>query len=839
MKSKFLRLKSQPNYRLAAIALTAFCASQLQAQKTFFSAQKTGDRYNTVVSNGSSGLSSPMQSHSVIVGGFQFYYGDGTILNSDASTPTTVTASRDLAALGIVLFGGDAYVHFRNTGLGNLNAGTTTYFTLKERPTNTGISLNAGGLLGISELSSIKGTAYAGAANYNLGSTIGTSNKNEGTVAGTSITRLLIDSTGKWYAAVTPNAAYNAVRLDVAFSSGLINNLANVSAQIKTNVYNAFTEANPTGCQVRPRYTNEGDATGITLNTGALGIQLNQVVSNPERAINPNVNDYSSFSTGVANVGVASTISQTFYFPGGASATDAVQFDLALLQSLVDVSLLGNNISFDFYNGSSETAVATKQLSGSLLGLNLANLVSVDAIFKKLNVSVLAGAAFDRVKVSLNSGLVNAQVIGGAFRIYDVKLGAPKPTLNADTVRIYAGQTPNVTATSAGNDIVWYNAANTQIGTGGAFPVAVNATGDYYAVARRTGCTDNSQGTYLHVIVLNVGFTPSTLPVGTTGTPYSQDLNITGDTVKAPFTFSLSAGTLPPGLTLNTATGLISGTPLTPGFYTFTLGAADNTSTPAVTQQYTIRVVAPLALPPVNLPNATVNTAYPVQTLPAATGGVTPYTYQYQVLPGQTGLGAGLSFDPATRQITGTPTATGVYTFTVKATDSLGTTASTAYILNVVAALTPDLTIDTYAPDVLFVAAAQEKEAIISVNELLGNSTVTASEGVTIIVSKPSSFDVAFDGGISSILSIPVNNSDWEVVSNTSSTLTIRTKSGVNIAGMGSSSVGLKFTLKTSPTPPLRATQNITFSLKTNTGTELTRDNYNNSKTIIVSISRP
>jgi hypothetical protein len=54
---------------------------------------------------------------------------------------------------------------------------------------------------------------------------------------------------------------------------------------------------------------------------------------------------------------------------------------------------------------------------------------------------------------------------------------------------------------------------------------------------------------------------------------YDQAINATGGT--GPYSFSLSSGTLPPGLTLN-AGGVLSGTPTSPGTCNFTVTATDS-----------------------------------------------------------------------------------------------------------------------------------------------------------------------------------------------------------------------------------------------------------------------
>lgn len=87
------------------------------------------------------------------------------------------------------------------------------------------------------------------------------------------------------------------------------------------------------------------------------------------------------------------------------------------------------------------------------------------------------------------------------------------------------------------------------------------------------------------VITLN----PTTLPAGMTAIPYSQSVTATGGT--APYTYTVSNGTLPTGLTLNSATGSISGVPLVPGLFTFTIRATDAAACPGA-RQYTVTIVA-------------------------------------------------------------------------------------------------------------------------------------------------------------------------------------------------------------------------------------------------------
>ena len=63
-------------------------------------------------------------------------------------------------------------------------------------------------------------------------------------------------------------------------------------------------------------------------------------------------------------------------------------------------------------------------------------------------------------------------------------------------------------------------------------------------------------------------------PDGIVGTPYSHTFPVTGGT--PPFTFSIIAGSLPPGLTLDVTTGIVSGTPTGAGTFAFTIEVDDS-----------------------------------------------------------------------------------------------------------------------------------------------------------------------------------------------------------------------------------------------------------------------
>ena len=168
---------------------------------------------------------------------------------------------------------------------------------------------------------------------------------------------------------------------------------------------------------------------------------------------------------------------------------------------------------------------------------------------------------------------------------------------------------------------------------------------------------------------------PATLPNGAVGTPYSQTVSASGGT--APYTFAVTAGSLPPGLGLGSSSGLLSGTPTTQGSYAFTVTASDAAAC-AGSRAYSVDVVcATITIAPASLPPALIGVAY-AQTL-GASGGSAPYTYA--ITSGA--LPPGLALDGASGAITGTPTTGGSYPFTVAATDAVGCSGSRGYTIAV------------------------------------------------------------------------------------------------------------------------------------------------------------
>ena len=157
---------------------------------------------------------------------------------------------------------------------------------------------------------------------------------------------------------------------------------------------------------------------------------------------------------------------------------------------------------------------------------------------------------------------------------------------------------------------------------------------------------------------------------GTQGTPLSYTITATNSPT------SYDANTLPPGLTVDNSTGVISGTPTASGTTISNISATNASGTDTETVTFTIAAGPPAITSPATA-TGTVGTAFNYQI--AASNSPTSYN--------ATGLPAGLTVNPATGVISGTPTASGGSTVVVSATNGTGTgTQNVALTINPAAA---------------------------------------------------------------------------------------------------------------------------------------------------------
>jgi hypothetical protein len=194
-------------------------------------------------------------------------------------------------------------------------------------------------------------------------------------------------------------------------------------------------------------------------------------------------------------------------------------------------------------------------------------------------------------------------------------------------------------------------------------------------------------------VVGPVSVATKALPEAAVGKVYSQALNGAGGT--GGYTWSISSGALPPGLSLAPSTGVVSGTPTASGKASFTVHLADaGPPTQFATRTLELTTARSLAVESSALLGATTSTAY-TQTL-TAVGGTAPY--RWSLAPGQGTLPEGLSLDPDTGTIKGAPGAIGTSDFTAQVTDS--SVPSQSAVQHLALTVTKPLTISTLSlPD--------------------------------------------------------------------------------------------------------------------------------------------
>jgi formylglycine-generating enzyme required for sulfatase activity len=250
----------------------------------------------------------------------------------------------------------------------------------------------------------------------------------------------------------------------------------------------------------------------------------------------------------------------------------------------------------------------------------------------------------------------------------DSASGAQYSSLNATQFTVSGGVAPYKWSATALPATLSINAT-----TGLVSGNLTAAPGNYTA---NITVTDNRSQTATKNYIITVSALPiawstnATLPAGKVADAYSTNLTVTSG--KAPYSFALSNSTLPAGLSLNTATGLLSGTPSLAGNYSFTINASDSAvPNNTISRNFTL-TVAPYGMgigESTSIVGQQYSTITPVQL--GLSGGVAPFKWAV------TGLPTTLSVNATSGVISGTLTAApGNYTSTITLTDGKSQTAT-------------------------------------------------------------------------------------------------------------------------------------------------------------------
>jgi large repetitive protein len=211
-----------------------------------------------------------------------------------------------------------------------------------------------------------------------------------------------------------------------------------------------------------------------------------------------------------------------------------------------------------------------------------------------------------------------------------------------------------------------------QLSPSGLISGTPTSTGDFAFTVRVSDGTRSATQAYTLAVVQKLKISPVTPAAAEVARPFELRPSAAGG--RAAYTWT--AAGLPSGVSLDAASGAISGTPLTPGSYPVKLTVTDSLGF-ADSVDVTVAVAPRLALSTRTLRSAKVGRAFGARL--AASGGVDPRTWS--IVRGS--LPAGIRFSKRTGTFSGTPRHAGKRTLVVQVSDALGATARATLVLNV------------------------------------------------------------------------------------------------------------------------------------------------------------
>uniref|UniRef100_UPI0005A9F5A7 autotransporter family protein n=1 Tax=Aeromonas popoffii TaxID=70856 RepID=UPI0005A9F5A7 len=266
---------------------------------------------------------------------------------------------------------------------------------------------------------------------------------------------------------------------------------------------------------------------------------------------------------------------------------------------------------------------------------------------------------------------------------YTLTIGAQAPVANAVSATVAANSSANpITLNISGgaaSSVAVASAASHGTASASGTSITYTPTAGFSGADSFTYTATNASGTSspatvtITVSAPSISLSPTTLGNGSVGTGYSETLSASGGT--APYTYAITAGALPAGLSLNTSTGVISGTPSASGTSNLSVTATDANSASGV-QAYTLTIGA--QAPVANAVSATV----------AANSSANPITLNISGAASSVAVASAASHGTASASgtsITYSPTAgfSGADSFTYTATNASGTSSPATVTITV------------------------------------------------------------------------------------------------------------------------------------------------------------
>src|SRR6266566_1395518 len=315
--------------------------------------------------------------------------------------------------------------------------------------------------------------------------------------------------------------------------------------------------------------------------------------------------------------------------------------------------------------------------------------------------------------------------------------------------------------------------------------------------------TATASASVLTVELLQI--TTTSLPDPQVQTSYSATLTASGGML--PYVWSISSGNLPLGLSLDGSSGVISGVPTSTGSYAFTVEVSDPPSFPQKSKKLLNATVQPktLQITTSGLPGGQVQVAYSAAL--AASGGTTPYSWS---ISSGGSLPAGLALNLSTGAISGTPTQSGTFSFTVQVADSVSLTAQQALNIIVSAAVAPSITTQ---PASQTVTAGQTATVSVAATGTAPLSYQWQKNGAAISGATSASYTTPAtsnsDNGAQ--FTVIISNSAASDTSN-SATLTVTTVPSITSLSPTSGPVGTSVTITGANFGSTQGTSSVTFN---------------------------
>ncbi|MFP3824666.1 putative Ig domain-containing protein [Pseudomonas sp. SIMBA_021] len=562
----------------------------------------------------------------------------GLILDASPNSPTTTLHGAPTIA--------GNYTFNISLNDGRNQAGVATYtleVTGAATPTLTSVAPNSGSTAGATAVT-LTGSNFTGATSVSFG---GTAAPSYTVNNATTIT------------ATTPAHAAGAVNVTIITPGG--------SATL-TNGYTYAVPA-PTVGPVSATVAANSSANSITLSLSG-GAATSVAVASAASHGTATASGTSISYTPTAGFSGTDSFTYTATNASGTSSPATVTITVTPPTLAITPTTLPNGTQSTAYSQSLSTSAGTAPYSYAITAGSLPAGMSLNTGTGTLSGTPTAGGAFN-----LTITATDAYSATGS-RAYTLLINGLPPVANALSTTVAANSSANTiplnitggAATSVAVASAPSHGSATASGTSISYTPAAGFSGadSFTYTATNASGTSSPATVSITVGAPSITLSPGSLSNGTAGTPYSATLNATGGAV--PYSYSITSGSLPTGLSLNTGTGAISGIPSAAGTSNLTITATDNNgATGSQAYSITINIQAPVA----SAVSATVAANSSANPIPLSlSGGAATSVAVASAASHGTATASGTS-------ISYTPTAgfSGADSFTYTATNASGTSS--------------------------------------------------------------------------------------------------------------------------------------------------------------------